>query len=160
MRSNFPSQIMVKRLCADLAYPKDAASAFFMRAHAPWMNPSPDRRKNVCTSISDVDDGKMQRDSVGLPQPAHPYNPASPSRRTQVGGGVTQEQVQRGLQKMRTDDKVKRALVEIVYRQRSTLQVADEFALAAENLYVYASRLRNHIRAGAGADLHAEENAA
>jgi hypothetical protein len=40
------------------------------------------------------------------------------------------------------------------------LQVADEFGLAAENLYVYASRLRSHIRAGAGADLHDEENVA
>jgi hypothetical protein len=160
VRSNFPSQIMVKRLCADLGYPKDAASAFFMRAHAPWMSPSPDRRKNVCTSISETDRGSRQRAFVTLAQPAHPYNPASPSRRTHVGGGVTEEQVQIGLRKMRIEEAVKRALVEIVYRGRSTLQVADECGLAAENLYVYASRLRSHIRASAGADLHVQEKAA
>jgi hypothetical protein len=61
---------------------------------------------------------------------------------------------------MRTDPKAKTALVEIVYRRRGTLEVADEFGLAAENLYVYASRLRSHIRAGEGADLHVEEIAA
>jgi hypothetical protein len=160
VRSNFPSQIMVKRLCADLAYPKDAASAFFIRAHAPWMTPGPDRRKNVCRSMSDTDEGNKQRDSVALPQPAHPYNPASPSKRTHVGGGWTEQRVLEGLRNMRMDAKTKAALVEIVYRGRSTLQVADEFGLAAENLYVYASRLRNHIRAGAGADLHVEEDAA
>jgi hypothetical protein len=160
VRSNFPSQILVKRLCEELAYPKDAASAFFIRAHAPWMTPSPDRRKNVCRSISDTDEGKKQRDYVTLPQPAHPYNPASPSRRTHVGGGLKEEQVRLGLTRMRTDDKTKTALFEIVYRKRSTLQVADEFGVAAENLYVYASRLRSHIRADGGADLHAEENAA
>jgi hypothetical protein len=160
VRSNFPSQIMVKRLCADLGYPKDAASAFFTRAHAPWMSPSPDRRKNVCTSISETDRGRKQRDFVAFAQPAHPYSPASPSRRTHVGGGVTEEQVQNGLRKMRTEEAVKRALIEIVYNGRSTLQIADEFGLAAENLYVYASRLRSHVRAGAGADLHAQKKAA
>jgi hypothetical protein len=160
VQSNFPDQIMVRRLCADLAYPKDAASAFFMRAHAPWMTPSPDRRKNVCRGMDDTDEGKKQRDSVALPQPAHPYNPASPSRRTQVGGGWTEQRVLDGLRHMRTDPKAKAALVEIVYRRRSTLLVADEFGLKAENLYVCASRLRSHIRAGARADLHVQEKAA
>jgi hypothetical protein len=160
VQSNFPDQIMVRRLCADLAYPKEAASAFFIRAHAPWMTPSPDRRKNVCRGMNDTDEGKKQRDSVALPQPAHPYNPASPSRRTHVGGGWTEQLVLEGLRHMRTDPKAKAALLEIVYRRRSTLLVADEFGLKAENLYVYATRLRSHIRAGAGADLHAEEKAA
>jgi hypothetical protein len=160
VRSNFPPQIMVKRLCADLGYPKEAASAFFIRAHAPWMSPRPDRRKNVCTSISEIDSGRKQRDFVALAQPAHPYNPGSPSRRTHVGGGVTEEQVQNGLRKMRTEEEIKRALLEIVYKGRSTLQVADEFGIAAETLYVYASRLRSHIRARAGADLHVDKNAA
>jgi hypothetical protein len=160
VRSNFPPQIMVKRLCADLGYPKDAASAFFMRAHAPWMSPCPDRRKNVCTSISEVDQTGKQRAFVTLAQPAHPYNPASPSTRTHTGGGWTEQQVLDALRNMRTDAKTKTALVEIVYRRRGTLQVADEFDLAAENLSVYASRLRSHIRARAGADLHAQEKAA
>jgi hypothetical protein len=160
VQSDFPSRTLVKRLCEELAYPKEAASAFFIRAHAPWMTPSPDRRKNVCTSISETNRGKKQRNSVALPQPAHPYNPASPSRRTRIGGGLTEEQVRAGLRKMRTDDKTKTALFEIVYRKRSTLQVADEFGLAAENLYVYACRLRNHIRADTGADLHVQEKAA
>ena len=160
VQSNFPDQIMVRRLCADLAYPKEAASALFIRAHAPWMTPSPDRRKNVCRGMNDTDEGKEQRDSVALPQPAHPYNPASPSRRTQVGGGWTEQRVLDGLRNMRTDPKTKTALVEIVYRNRGTLEVADEFGLKAENLSVYASRLRGHIRGDGGPDLRAQEKAA
>jgi hypothetical protein len=160
VQSNFPDQIMVRRLCADLAYPKEAASALFIRAHAPWMTPSPDRRKNVCTGMNDTDEGEKQRDSVALAQPAHPYNPASPSRRTQVGGGWTEQRVLDELRNMRTDLKTTTALVEIVYRRRGTLEVAGEFGLTAENLYVSASRLRSHIRAGTGADLHVQEKAA
>jgi hypothetical protein len=70
----------------------------------------------------------------------------SPSRRTKVGGGLTEEQVQKGLERMRTDEQTKKALLEIVYRRRSTLQVADEFDRPAETLYRYATRLRGHIR--------------
>ena len=60
---------------------------------------------------------------------------------------------------MRTDENTKAALIEIVYRRRSTLRVSEEFNLPAEALYVYASRLRGHIRGmDAGAVLHVGEN--
>ena len=48
--------------------------------------------------------------------------------------------------KMRTDSLTKAALVEIVYRRQSTLEVSNKSGIPVEKLYVYASRLREHIR--------------
>jgi len=117
-----------------------------VQAHQPWLH-SVDRRRGS---------GPHQYSPIVCVK--HPYIPAAPSRRTHVGGGLTEERVLEGLRCMRIDPETKEALVEIVYRRRSTLEVADEVGLKAEILYVYASRLRSHIRAGA--DLHVQEKAA
>jgi hypothetical protein len=153
LRSNFPSLGLATKLCAELAYPKEAASAFFTKAHLPWMTPKKDRRKRSCPNLSVIEKDETSEesprnryDSVSLAQPAHPYNPSSPSRRTKVGGGLTEEQVQNGLRKMRTAVQTKQALFEIVYRRRSSLQVSNEFNVPVEILHVYASRLRGRIR--------------
>lgn len=148
LRTRFPSTLYLTYLVEDLGYDGSAAFAAMVQAHQPWLR-SVDRRRGT---------GPHQYSPIVCVM--HPYVPAAPSRRTYVGGGLTEEQVLEGLRHMRTDPKTMAALVEIVYRRRSTLLVADEFGLAAENLYVYASRLRSHIRAGAGADLHAQEKAA
>jgi hypothetical protein len=166
--SNLPSAIHAKRLINELAYPPESASAFFSRAHCPWMTPKSDRRKNTCPNMDGYDETTtwQQHDHVNLANPAHPYNPASPSRRTHTGGGLTEERVREGLSKMRTDDVTKAALIEIVYRRRRTQDVAAEFGLSTANLYVYASRLRERIRQAndsggvpdAEGNLHIEEN--
>ncbi len=41
---------------------------------------------------------------------------------------------------------MKAALNEVVYRRRSTLEVSNRTGVPVEKLYVYASRLREHIR--------------
>ncbi len=74
------------------------------------------------------------------------YVPESPIRCTLTGGGFTKKQVSQGLSKMRTDSLTKAALVEIVYRRQSTLEVSNKSGIPVEKLYVYASRLREHIR--------------
>ena len=148
LRTRFPSTLYLTYLVEDLGYDGSAAFAAMVQAHQPWQR-SVDRRCGT---------GPLEYSPIVCVM--HPYVPAAPSRRTHVGGGLPGERVLEGLRHMRTDSKTKAALVEIVYRRRSTLLVADEFGLAAENLYVYASRLRSHIRARAGADLHVDKNAA
>lgn len=144
LESSFPDTSYLMYLVSKLGYSRDAASAALTRAHNPWTRPVRDRRK---ASSQNADDQAEYgpSDSVGIVSPEHPYRPASPSRRTRVGGGLTEEQVQNGLRKMRTDTQTKRALLEIVYRRRSTLQVSDEYNVPVEILYVYASRLRGYI---------------
>jgi hypothetical protein len=148
LRTRFPSTRYLTYLVKDLGYAGCAAFAAMVQAHQPWLR-SVDRRRGT---------GPHQYSPIVCVM--HPYVPAAPSRRTHVGGGLTEERVLEGFRHMRTDPKMKAALMEIVFRRRSTLLVADEFGLKAEILYVYASRLRSHIRAGAGADLHAQEKAA
>jgi hypothetical protein len=148
LQTRFPCTRYLTYLVADLGYDGSAAFAAMVQAHQPWLR-AVDRRHGT---------GPHQYSPIVCVM--HPYVPAAPSRRTHVGGGLTEEQVLEGFRRMRTDPKTKAALVEIVYRRRSTLEVADEFGLKAENLYVYATRLRSHIRAGARADLHVQEKAA
>jgi hypothetical protein len=148
LQTRFPEVGYLTYLVADLGYDGTAAFAAMVQAHQPWLR-SVDRRRGT---------GPHQYSPIVCVK--HPYVPAAPSRRTHVGGGLTEERVLEGLRHMRTDPKAKAALVEIVYRRRSTLEVADEFGLKAENLYVYATRLRSHIHADGGADLHVQEKAA
>ncbi len=153
LRSNFPSLGLAKKLCEELAYPKEAASAFFAKAHLPWLTPKKDRRKKSCPNLSVIEKDETSEepprnhyDSVSLAQPAHPYNPSSPSRRTTVGGGLTREQVNNGLSKMRTSPKTKQALFEIVYRRRPYKSASIESGVPVTTLYVQANRLRGHIQ--------------
>jgi hypothetical protein len=148
LRTRFPSTRYLTYIVKDLGYDGTAAFAAMVQGHQPWVR-SVDRRRGT---------GPHEYSPIACVM--HPYVPAASSRRTHVGGGLTEERVSEGLRHMRTDPKTKAALVEIVYRRRSTLLVAHDFDLAAENLYVYASRLRGHIRAKAGADFHAEKKAA
>lgn len=142
LHSSFSAASFIDRLCRELGYPNAAAFASRTSGHKPWLHIS-DRRSA----------GKYK--AMPLADPEHPYIPASPERRTQVGGGLTEERVHEALGRMRTDSTTKAALIEIVYRRRSTQKVAQQFQLSTAKLYVYASRLRRHISDG---NLHAEGN--
>ena len=128
LRSTFPNMPYLYYLVTELGYPLDAAQAAFAR---PKIQPLPDKRT---TSVRSVSHGENL------------YVPEAVPRRTLTGGGFTEKQVREGLSKMRANGRVGQALFEIVYRRRSTKQVAQEFDLTPEKLYVYASRLRGHIR--------------
>ena len=146
LRSNFPSAGYLTQLVSELGYERSAAIAALSRAHEPWTRVTDRRHANGGSDFNaDAQINRQVREYSSF-SPAHPYYPISPSRRTRVGGGLTEERVKDGLRKMRTDEQTKKALLEIVYRRRSTLQVADEFDRAAETLYRYATRLRGHIR--------------
>jgi hypothetical protein len=142
--SNFPTPEYVHYLVSELGYDPDAALAALIRSHV-WRNPIPDRRRNGALPVADAQAAGAFSNGA-LAQPAHPYNPASPTRRTTRGGGFTKQQTLDALARMRTDDNTKFAVMEIVYRRRSTLRVSDEYGVPVETLYVYASRLRKRIR--------------
>lgn len=134
--SNFPSPSYLERL-RTLGYPSVAVRAV---QATTWLMGVSDRRAN---GIEFVD-------------PLHPYIPGAAVRQTKTGGGFTQQQVLDGLRKMRTNLNTKKALLEIVYQRRSTLEVSDQFNVPVEMLYTYANRLRGHIRK-THPDEHADE---
>jgi hypothetical protein len=130
IHSYFPAAGFAEYLTNVLAYPAQTVDALRAKGHLPWLFAPSDRRRNNLGALS---------------QPEHPYIAASPSRRTKTGGGLSEQRVLDGLQKMRTGFHVKAALVEIVYQRRSTRDVAREFNLPQKTLYQYATRLRRRI---------------
>ncbi len=149
LRSRFPSVGFLHHLVIDLGYDKDAA--FAALAQPRKMHGRPDRRRKRAVGGADEQlerqrERKTIRDYQRLDYGYNLYVPEALSRRTFTGGGFTKKQVNQGLLKMRTDSLMKTALNEIVYRRRSTLEVSNKTGIPVENLYVYASRLREHIR--------------
>lgn len=126
-----------------LGYPASAALAAFGQK----LLLTPDRRRARCGSLNDP--MSREQGSQLINDPEHVYFPSAPSRQTKVGGGWTREQVARGLKKMRAPKPTKMALIEIVYGRKSTKDVALKYGLSKENLYVYASRLRGHLKQAA-----------
>jgi hypothetical protein len=149
LRSRFPSVGFLHHLVSDLGYDKDAA--FAALAQPRKMHGRPDRRRKKAVGGADEQaerqrEQKTTRDYQRLDYGFNLYVPGALSRRTLTGGGFTRKQVSQGLLKMRTNSLMKAALNEIVYRHRSTLEVSNKTGIPVENLYVYASRLREHIR--------------
>jgi hypothetical protein len=128
-----------------MGYDPDAALAAF--GHPRRFQGRPDRRRKIAVGGADEQaERKRNRGYQRLDYGHNLYILESPSRRTLTGGGFSKEQVNRGLAKMRTDSVIKTALSEIVYHRRSTLEVSNKTGIPVEKLYVYASRLRDHIR--------------
>jgi hypothetical protein len=154
LRSRFPSPSHLRYLIAELGYDPDAALAAF--AQPRKIHGRPDRRRKKAVPGADEqaeqaerkinERPKINRDYQRLDYGYNLYVPEAPTRRTLTGGGFTKNQVSQGLSKMRTDTLTKAALVEIVYRRQSTLEVSNKSGIPVEKLYVYASRLREHIR--------------
>ena len=154
LRSAFPPPRFLHDLVTELGYPPDAALAAFARPQK--IHGFPDRRRKVAFNSDGQFERKTNKGYQRLDYGDNSYMPEAPTRCTLTGGGLTEEQVRHGLSKMRADGRVGQALFEIVYRRRSTKRVAEEFNLTPDNLYVYASRLRGHLRAY----LHGGENLA
>jgi hypothetical protein len=133
-QTKFPSIAFLTYLVKDLGYDGHAAFAAMTQAHQPWLH-TVDRRR-----------GTAPHHYSPIVCPMRPYIPAAPSRRTRTGGGLTKQQVQEALAKKGWDQSMKGAMLEIVYRRRSNLEVSDESGIPVEVLYVYASRLRRQLR--------------
>src|SRR4029077_1646843 len=121
LRTEFPSLDYLIRVCRDSGYPWSAAGAALPRAHAPWVHPWSDRRRSGCTNLGEIEregnaDSGAQRgyasqyDSQQYIDPYHPYVPASPARRTKVGGGFTRLQVVEAIANHGWDDETSYAL--------------------------------------------------
>jgi hypothetical protein len=159
LRSNFPSLGYLLYL-AGLGYPWVAASAALSRAHAPWSHPHSDKRRNTCTSSGEIErEGERSADPGYDPKydsqeyfdPYRPYVPASPARRTKVGGGFTRLQVVGAIAKHGWDTETSCALYEIFFKGKPTKVAAEERGLRVTTLYQYASIIRKDIRGTGGA---------
>jgi hypothetical protein len=150
LHCRFPSHGLLVTLVKDLGY--DLAAA--MAAFGSRTLYRPDRRIANATNYERVKEPKAYQVLQGG---KNIYIPVTAGRRTRRGGGFTRTQVLRGLDKMHTKNLLmKNALFEIVYRRQSPLEVSNRTGLRVENLHVYASRLRKHIKA----ELHPQEKAA
>ena len=130
LRTRFPSGPDLRRLVQELGYDKRAAMAALPQSYTRFLR------------AGGRYSGTNRQELVA----GQPLYFSTDIRHTTVGGGLTEEQVRKGLSRMRADGRVGKALLEIVYKRRSTKKVAEEFDLKPENLHVYASRLRGHIR--------------
>lgn len=144
LRSVFPSPRFLHHLVTEMGYPPGAALAAFARPRR--MGEVPDRRRAAAFNSDEQFERKANKGYQRLDYGDNIYIREAPSRRTETGGGFTEKQVRQGLSRMRADGRVGHALFEIVYRRRSTKQLAEEFDLKPKILYVYATRLRGHIR--------------
>lgn len=160
LKTQFPSLAYLIKLCRDFGYTWDAASAALPQAHTPWTRPHSDKRRNICTNLSDVEG---DADSHGDPRepdyfrqssrqeysdPHHPYVPAAPGRRKKVGGGFTRIQVVKAIENHGWDTETGYALYEIFFKGKSTKEAATERGLSVTTLYQYASIVRGDIRGG------------
>ena len=142
---DFPAVSDLLDLVHKYGYSVDAALSAVSRAHV-WRNPKPDRRRNG------------GGDSPSFAQPAHPYNPAAPNRRTEQGGGFSRAQVLASVARMRTNDNIRLACFKVVYRRRSPKAIAEEYGIEWGKLRTYATRVRQRIRGGGKAMQKANKN--
>jgi len=126
-----------------------------VKAHQPWLHSVDRRRANPVDA--DEQAGTVTHAYSPIVSVVRPYVPAAPSRRSKTGGGLTKEQVEAALARKRWDSGMKKAVFEIVYGRRSTLQVSNNSGIRVEILSVYASRLRHDIQT---ADLRGQKKAA
>jgi hypothetical protein len=156
--SEFPCASYLLELVHKYGYDIDAALSCLTRAHL-WRNSTPDRRRNGGHATAE---GQMsgQYASAGFAQPAHPYNPAAPNRRTHRGGGFSRAQVLSAIARMRTDSNTRFACFEVVYRRRSSKAVAQKYGIEWGKLRTYATRVRQRIRDGENAVQKANKDAA
>jgi hypothetical protein len=155
LKTRFPSIGYLTCLVRDLGYDGNAALAAMVQAHQPWLRSVDRRRANPVDANPRA--GTTAHEHSAIVSVVRPYVLAAPSQRSKTSGGLTKEQVHQALAKKRWDSGMKKAVFEIVYGQRSNLQVSNESGIPLEILYVYASRLRHDIRK---ADLLVQKKAA
>ena len=150
LHMQFPTFGSLLKLCEKYGYPWSAASAALTRAHVPWVRPHSDKRKKVCPSLNGTDEGERQYASQEICDPAHPYVPAAPARRTTVGGGFTRVEVSEAIGRHGWDDKTNNAIFEIFFCGKSASEAAKVWGRNAGTLHQYCSAVRKSIRNGHG----------
>jgi hypothetical protein len=151
LRTKFPSFAYLKRLAA-LEYLWDATKAALPCAHDPWIRPVADRRALGVVYKSDDDDkgdetaGIERHGFHEIVDPAHPYVPAAPSRRTLVGGGIPMFQVTREIAQHHWDDVTSSCVLEIVHRRQSPSELSERHGIPLRRLHEYARQVRKAIK--------------
>ena len=143
-RTRFPETGYLTYLVSEVGYEPSAAIAALSRAHNPWTR-LPDRRR---ANASNADEQILgQNHEYSSFAPARPYYPASPSRRTKVGGAYPKEKVLRALARRGWNDNTQAAIFEVVYYKQSAKRVAAQRGLKLATVYQYSSRLREDLKA-------------
>jgi hypothetical protein len=143
-RTRFPWAGYLTYLVSELGYEPSAAIAALSHAHNPWTRLPDRRRANASNADEQILGQKHEYSSFA---PAHPYYPASPSRRTKVGGAYPKERVLRALARRGWNDNTQAAIFEVVYYKQSATQVAAQRGLKLATVYQYSSRLREDLKA-------------
>jgi hypothetical protein len=123
-------------LVRDLGY--DAQAAFASMPRQLWMNAKADRRR---FGVVGTEDGRWL-DRTNIAQPI-PYVAAA-TRHTKQGF-LSRHAVLRAVARMRTNDNMRMAVVEVVFRRQSPTTVAKKFRLNLETLKKYSTRVRQRI---------------
>lgn len=142
VHSQFPTFGFLKALCGKYGYSWSAASAALAHTHVSWVRS--DKRKKVCPSLSDTDEGR-RFDSREIRDPAHPYVGAL-AKQTTVGGGFSRVQVVDAIRNHGWDTETSYALFEIFVGGKRTQKAAEERGLNVRTLYGYAHLIRKNIR--------------
>lgn len=138
LHSQFPSTELLRHLVTDLGY--DGAAAFSSVSRP--MNPKPDRRRLGCGEIAD---GQQWYNYQSIAQPI--LYIAAATRRTDQGY-LSRESVLNAVARMRTNDKMRLAVMEVVYRRQSPTKVAKNRRLNLATLKKYSTRIRQRISRG------------
>lgn len=124
------------RLVRELGYDAHAALAAIPRP--TWMNAKPDRRR---FGVVETEDGRWL-DRTNIVQPI-PYVAAF-ARNTKQGF-LSRDAVLSAAARMRTSDKMRFGVVEVVFRRQSPTTVAKRYRLKLETLKKYATRIRQRL---------------
>jgi len=123
-------------LVRELGY--DGRAAFASIPRPLWMNAKPDRRR---IGVVETEDGNWL-DRTTIAQPI-PYV-AALTRHT-LKGFLSREAVLSAVARMRTSDKMRLAVVEVVFRRQSPTKIAKKSRLNLETLKKYSTRIRKRI---------------
>lgn len=128
-----------EHLVRELGY--DARAAFASISPPIWMHAKPDRRR---FGIVETEDGRwLARTNVVQPIPYV----AAATRGTKQGF-LSRDAVLRAVAKMRTNNTMRFAVVEVVFRRQSPTKTAKKYRLNLETLKKYSARVRQRIIGG------------
>lgn len=135
--SNLLTIADAEHLVRELGYDAHAAFASVTR---PMVNTKSDRRR-----IGVVKKNGRWLDRTSFVQPI-PYV-AAPTRHT-TQGFLSRETVLQAVARMRTSDKMRMAVVEVVFRRQSPTAIAKKYRINLETLKKYSTRIRQRISGG------------
>ena len=139
--SNNPPKDFWLYLVRDLGFPIEAALTSF--GTSPGIQTLDRRRRSA---VMNEEEDEFEYESTFIAQPGHMYI-SVPIRHTKTGGGFTRNAVLDVVAGLRMPEKTKQAIFEVVALRMSPKLVSKKFGIKPGVLRVYATRIRQKIRA-------------